>query len=159
MSDQPSVIIQDVATKFDLTGVVRDYFMILAGMMLALHDKDGLHLLEITTKRVLNQVTPPIAANLEKALLEISARIKDVAVAHYYPASGRGVVYTKTGAFLIELDKLHRPQDATGAHIGMWMSGGSDLFEMYADEHPFPEVYAQLQQDHLNYLQSQKTSG
>lgn len=159
MPSQPSTLILDIAAKFGLKDVGRDYFMLLAGMTLILHDKDKLHLLEITTKKVLSQLAPPEAANITQALLEISARIKDVTVAHYFSDSGRGVVYTKTGSYLIEVDKMNRPQDAAGALIGMWMSGGSDLIEMFADEYPFPEVYAQLQQDHLNYLQSQKTSG
>ena len=66
------------------------------------------------------------------------------ATADFSPMLRRGVVYTDGGTYIIEVDKMYKPEEAGTTHIAMWMQGPGDIQEVEAGEYPFREVYDRM---------------
>ena len=62
-------------------------------------------------------------------------------IAHFSGKSGRGVVYTPIGTYIIEVSKMYEPELAGNTNIRMLMQGANDIEDVEAADFPFRKVY------------------
>lgn len=72
----------------------------------------------------------------------------------YSPILGHGVVFDGSGAtYVIELEKMYKPESARGVHLGMWMQGPGELYIIPAGTFPFRKAYDEILRAHVEALQ------
>ncbi|MFH0873432.1 MAG: hypothetical protein V1846_01180 [Candidatus Komeilibacteria bacterium] len=133
-----------IASEFQLADVVRDSFMLCAGMILsrAVTAAEALRLMaeRWTEWDEANQNRVQLTA----AVMKFAERLKEIPQARFSPILGRGFVYTIDGVYAIEVGKMNQPEKDDGTHPGMWMQGPDDVQRMYADDYPFTAVYERM---------------
>lgn len=75
-----------------------------------------------------------------------------MAIAHFSPMLGRGVVYTDDGNFIIEKNKMYQPEPAGNTHLEMWMQGAGDIERIEAGEYPFNAVYDRMMKPYNDFM-------
>lgn len=72
--------------------------------------------------------------------------------AHFSGTSGRGIVYTDGGTYVLEVRKMYQPELAGNTNLAMWIQGPSDVQTMDTGEFPFVAVYDAMDKEHTAFI-------